>query len=49
MNGQENTRQLPHKFRLLLRREHQVAVALFFGSKRGKDPAAHAEVGRSHV
>jgi hypothetical protein len=49
MNGQENFRQLPDKVCLLLRREHQVAVALFLRGKRGENPASHTEVGCPHV
>src|ERR1039458_8288294 len=49
MNKQENFRQLPHKFSLQLRREHQVTVALILRSKRGEDPASYAEVGRPCV
>src|ERR1700722_16622549 len=49
MDGQENVRQLPDKLRLLLRREHQVAVALFMVCKRGENSASHTEVGRPHV
>jgi hypothetical protein len=49
VNGQEDFRQLPHKFRLLLRREHQVPATLVFGGKRGEDPASYTEFGRPHV
>jgi len=34
---------------LLLRREHQVTVALVLGGERGEDPAGYAEIGRAHM
>ena len=49
VHRQKNLRQISNEFRLLLRREHQIAVALFFGSQRSEDPASNTEVGRSHM
>jgi len=46
---QKYVRPLRDEIRLLFRCEHQVAIALFFGSQSGENSAAHAKVGRSHV
>src|SRR6185503_16496876 len=35
--------------RLLLRREHEIPVALLLRGERSEYPAAHTEVGRPHV
>src|SRR5713226_1833761 len=48
-NGHENLRLFRNELRLLLRREHQVAVALFLRGERSEDPAPDTEVGRSHM
>src|ERR1035438_2433968 len=45
----EDLRLLSHKGCLLLRVQHQVAVAFGFGSESGKDAAADAEVRCAHV
>jgi hypothetical protein len=49
VDGQENFWQFLNKCGLLLRREHQVTVALTLGGERGKDSAANPEVRRPHV
>src|SRR5208282_3477502 len=49
VNGQKNLRQLPDKFRLQFRSDHQVAVTFILGGQRGKDPASHTEVGSPHM
>lgn len=46
---QEELGQLRDESRLLLRREHEVSVALALRGKRGEDSAAHAEIGRAPV
>ena len=48
-NGQEDIGSLGNELRLLLGRQHQVAIALLYRCERGKNAAAHAEVHRSHV
>jgi hypothetical protein len=48
-DGQKNVRLFGNEIRLLLRREHQVAVTLFLGGERGEYPASDAEIGRAHV
>jgi hypothetical protein len=45
----EHVRQLLDERRLLLHREHQVAVALCLMRKRREDPAPDTEVDRTHV
>jgi len=49
VNGQEDVRQFADKVGLLLRGEHQVAVAFVLRCEGGEDAASHAEVGGSHV
>jgi hypothetical protein len=49
MNGKEQLGRLFDERGLLLRRKHQIAVALALRGKRGKDPAAHSKVGRAHM
>src|SRR5437667_6988528 len=48
-NGHEKMGLLLDEVRLLLRREHQVAIALFLRGERREYPAPDAEVGRPHV
>src|SRR5260370_32874527 len=48
-NGHENFGLLLTELRLLLQREHQVAVALVLRGQRSEYPAPDTEVGRSHV
>jgi hypothetical protein len=48
-DGNENLGQFVDERRLLLRREHQVAVALLLRSERRKNSAAHPEVRVTHV
>jgi len=49
VDGQEHVRQLLDKRRLLLWREHQISVALFFVRQRRENPSPYAEVHRTHV
>jgi len=48
-NGDENFGQFLHERRLLLRREHQVSVALVCRGERRKNSAAHPEVRFANV
>src|SRR5713226_5919304 len=48
-DGNEDFGEFLDKRLLLLKREHQVAVALVCRGKRRKDSAAHAEVRIAHV
>ena len=49
VNGEKNVREILDERLLLLRVEHEVAVALFHVSERGEDVAADAEVGGTEV
>jgi len=49
VDGQEHLRQLRHERSLLLRREHQVPVALLFVRQRGKNPSSDAKVNCTHM
>ena len=48
-DGNENVGQFLDECRLLLRRQHQVAVALGYRRERRKNSAANPEVGVAHV
>ena len=48
-NGNEDFGEVFDESGLLLGSDHDVAVAEFGGSERGKDTAADAEVGAAHV
>src|SRR5713226_1561906 len=48
-NGHENIRLLLNELRLLLWREHQVAIALLLRGERGEYFPLDTEVGRTHV
>ena len=48
-DGDEEIRLVGEEGLLQIGREHEVAVALFFGGEGREDVAADAEVGRAHV
>lgn len=48
-NGQEQFGLFSDELGLLLRREHQVSVALLHSGKRREDAAAYAEIDRAEV
>ena len=49
MDGKEHFGQFLDERRLLLRRQHQIPVALLYRSQRRKNPPVHAEVHRPHM
>src|SRR5262249_15029548 len=48
-NREEDTRHLLDESGLLFRAQHQVAIALLDRSEGSKNPAADAEIDRTHV
>ena len=45
----EDIRHFGNKIRLLLRSQHEVAVAVFLSGERGEDPATHTKIRRAHM